>query len=640
MKQVYANIQWDKKKQKKTVSFADKKDGKWGSLTKDKANATAIVTGNGLVVVDIDTHDMSQLDPELVKMLPPEPTIKTKRGYHYYFNVKDSETFTTKTDVFKHVDIRADGGLVFNSYWGDNKNISYETQNKIICSMHKKMAKLIIKHSSTFKGEKKKTKTLYNNTDKKKIKEILSHIKCYDDYTEWFTVGMALKDWNEVKGLKLWDKWSKQSEAYEEGACEDKWKTFDDKGETGLGTLYHLAEADGYVIEHEPEFSKKKSNNKPLSQMTDNELKKQSKKKRKKSSEYGDFTLNKLPHQLNDELINNRRDQISLFDGVLTQGMHTFIYGSAGSNKTTSIAWLLLEVLKKFEDKIVHFWSFDASQNHEQAIYDYAKSINIDDSRFMLSVNSTSEDFFDYYNDAIEGEIDMSNVVIVTDTFKFITKDVNNKNANKDALHFIKDIQKLGASAITLGHSNKDGVKQSGTAEIEQDTEAILRIDRVVDTFTGEVTLTISEAGRVRLTNPCSTTLKSKPVGTGYVYLKTAMETMRVNEEVVDIASGVDADAEVAKKEKELVARKAGKKMNDILLINDIRFIIQNLSDDKKSKPLHNSIKRIAKIESSIGHSVIDRIMREYNDDEWTFKTYKPKNGGRPTKLYKLIKKP
>lgn len=68
-------------------------------------------------------------------------------------------------------------------------------------------------------------------------------------------------------------------------------------------------------------------------------------------------------------------------------------------------------------------------------------------------------------------------------------------------MHFIKDVCKLGATFISLGHTNKDGKNQSGTAEIEQDSDALLKIDSI-GSIEDESTIisTIQKGGRCRCT--------------------------------------------------------------------------------------------------------------------------------------------
>ncbi len=64
-----------------------------------------------------------------------------------------------------------------------------------------------------------------------------------------------------------------------------------------------------------------------------------------------------------------------------------------------------------------------------------------------------------------------------------------------------------GATFLSLGHTNKDGEKQSGTAEIEQDSDAIFRVDSITDGDTA--TSTIMPAGRCRL-DPTTQTFQFK----------------------------------------------------------------------------------------------------------------------------------
>lgn len=58
-----------------------------------------------------------------------------------------------------------------------------------------------------------------------------------DDYDIWIKAGMALNTWMRQgggQGLALWIQWSKQSEKYRPGDCEDKWDSF--RREDGQGS--------------------------------------------------------------------------------------------------------------------------------------------------------------------------------------------------------------------------------------------------------------------------------------------------------------------------------------------------------------------------------------------------------------------
>lgn len=74
-----------------------------------------------------------------------------------------------------------------------------------------------------------------------------------DDYEEWLAVGMSLHQIDESL-LEAWVEWSSQSDHFEDGACEQKWSTFErlpggpnPEGARGLKTLRAKAKEDGYI---------------------------------------------------------------------------------------------------------------------------------------------------------------------------------------------------------------------------------------------------------------------------------------------------------------------------------------------------------------------------------------------------------
>ncbi len=66
-------------------------------------------------------------------------------------------------------------------------------------------------------------------------------------YTEWITVGMALK--TEGYDCSIWDNWSRNDTRYHPGECEQKWSTFhgNDSPVKG-GTIVHIAEKHGWTL--------------------------------------------------------------------------------------------------------------------------------------------------------------------------------------------------------------------------------------------------------------------------------------------------------------------------------------------------------------------------------------------------------
>lgn len=78
------------------------------------------------------------------------------------------------------------------------------------------------------------------------VTEVLAGIdpaRC--SYQEWLQVGMALKE--DGADASVWDNWSARDPArYHQGECQRKWKGFSASGGIGGGTLYHLAQAQGW----------------------------------------------------------------------------------------------------------------------------------------------------------------------------------------------------------------------------------------------------------------------------------------------------------------------------------------------------------------------------------------------------------
>jgi putative DNA primase/helicase len=84
----------------------------------------------------------------------------------------------------------------------------------------------------TSSSPKPATKEIGATPSDLELKAALSRLPC-DDYATWLKVGMALKSWDPVQGLELWEHWSRPSPKYEPGVCARKWETF--SGASGGG---------------------------------------------------------------------------------------------------------------------------------------------------------------------------------------------------------------------------------------------------------------------------------------------------------------------------------------------------------------------------------------------------------------------
>lgn len=63
---------------------------------------------------------------------------------------------------------------------------------------------------------------------------------------EWVKVGMALHDWDPIKGKELWEEWSQAGENYEEGETDKRWKSFKIGHGVTLGTISYMAKEVDY----------------------------------------------------------------------------------------------------------------------------------------------------------------------------------------------------------------------------------------------------------------------------------------------------------------------------------------------------------------------------------------------------------
>jgi len=155
-RQLYIKLTWDNENGKKKLYMGKK----WGELEKDEANGIAYKTGNGLVVVDVDNHDLDCIDKKLGDSLKKlTPTVTTKRGYHYYFMYANSAEFINDSAYSEFVDVRSDGGIIIAQYQGRSDLISYKRTGKV----YQEIPKKLLKRLQTLRTIKKNTKKTRNN---------------------------------------------------------------------------------------------------------------------------------------------------------------------------------------------------------------------------------------------------------------------------------------------------------------------------------------------------------------------------------------------------------------------------------------------------------------------------------------------
>ncbi len=568
----------------------------------EKGNNTGYYyTGKNLVVIDLDSHKIPKEIKSILKGI--KPTTITARGKHWYFTGKKLKYKNrTKLSSKQNIDIRGKGGKIFYEYTGKSKEISYEHNPEMIHKLddHPKVRAwldMVALDSKRVKPDRER-----GDVGKVPLKDgiaMLKNLKAkdYKSRDSWMQILAAYYHGVGDAGRDAAVKWSaKDKKNFNQSSFDQVWTqlvhgTYG--GDISYGSLVHAVYGEGSAEDVADLFEEE-------------------------SESKGADKFNP-PWALTTEALAERENEEVLFDQLIGKFKHSYIFGMAGSNKTTSMAWIGNEVVKKFPQMQVHFWSFDADTGHEKAIFDYV------DDRFKLLVGATSVDFFKFYND-LE---DLSEVLIIVDTFKHITENVNDKNANKKTMVFIKELCKFKkATVVSLGHTNKDGKKQSGTAEMEQDSDNIIRVRRDVDETNGSVSTTFTKAGRCRIDVSKGLTLVNTPTQ-GESFARTALETMRISSDVFNVEAAEEAEV------KDHAAEVREKK--DLVNIKEVVRVIKQLAMDEIQQPTQQMILNALKRDESLGKSLVNRLLREYGDRFWQWETFQHHNGGKPTKIYSLL---
>ena len=237
-----------------------------------------ILTGkiSNITVIDIDIKDNGKDTwDELINKHgePITPKVRTGTGgFHYYFKYTDKLKSDSKVvkynDKLVGIDIKNDGGYVVCPPSINNNGDKYQWINhpkdidfaeipkwfftylkdkKTKDKTNKVTKHRDIKHESDV--EEVECERLHDKLHIEKMLNILSQERV-DNYQSWIDVGMCLFN-SERKSNEyycLWKEWSKKSNKYKEGDCQEKWVTFS-KQENGLtlGSLHYWARTDNQV---------------------------------------------------------------------------------------------------------------------------------------------------------------------------------------------------------------------------------------------------------------------------------------------------------------------------------------------------------------------------------------------------------
>lgn len=184
-------------------------------------------------------------------------------------------------------------------------------------------------------------------------------------------------------------------------------------------------------------------------------------------------------------------------DNILPIGFHIIIYGAAGSGKTTIVLHLMKELLERHDEAEVYYLYLDGQLGMAANYVQHLEDKGLAD-RYNIITDGTADELMIVVEELVSESRNPENLIFVLDTLKYLIPDILSKGNNAKALHRIKALTGKGVTFISLHHTNKDGENYAGTAEIEQDSDAVLKLETMEGEEEHTKISTLKEGGRVR----------------------------------------------------------------------------------------------------------------------------------------------
>ncbi len=429
------------------------------------ANAKIVATGDGVVVIDIDTKDLSVVDPKLIALLKPfKPSQETARGFHYGFMVDASTKFTNRSKITEYVDIRSDGGGIFYEYTGSDKRISYtglDPQNLNFPKMPKKLHKLLLSMRKPSPDLDQAEDLEPTGIPTAEVKKMLKCIKTQDDsYDAWLEVGMILHTWGHAdkcqkKALKLWDKWSQKSTSYDADEVEDKWRSFE-KSYPGkkrtISSLIFSAQDGGYSLPSDYRKPRSLGGKKILPDDDDS---------------VSDEVKTKLYRDLKSKAITT----ITLA-GVPypTKGL-TMLTGDGGVGKSFIALQVAISYLEQHPKEKALFWF---TEDHEAIVKERVGSVTKNKDILSRMVFVTAD--INNLKDSVKTAVELSQkfgIIILDPLISFFTGE---ENSNSEARSFGNRLKKMHGLVILIHHSAKSGSASRGASDFRNMVRMVYKV--------------------------------------------------------------------------------------------------------------------------------------------------------------------
>ncbi len=180
--------------------------------------------------------------------------------------------------------------------------------------------------------------------------------------------------------------------------------------------------------------------------------------------------------------------------GIIQEKNHVVLFGNSGTGKTTIGFFLMKKIIDENPGVTIMYFLLDGADQIALNARNF-----IPDKNLKIIMNKNAQDIMNDLSLEVKDGVDLRETIYVFDTYKKFQNDVNNKKANTQHLDLVRKVTALGATCISIAHTNKDGVTFSGNAEIEQDTDGVVGFDRLLDAENKEMmTVSLTEGARVR----------------------------------------------------------------------------------------------------------------------------------------------
>lgn len=245
------------------------------------------------LVIDVDPRNGGQVSWERlcddIDIGDTYPTVTTPRdGFHVYKSIKDHRTLGGKLrkqlKAYPGIDFLSAGSFVVIpgsvlagvgewawSVWFDKLFTVYATDELLT---------LLVKTTNTGTNAKLDRQDQSSNDEsdlgdfaglidstaggggrsghvmsRADVQALLAKLDHNMPNADWVKVGMALKRWDAIDGLELWEAWSQGGDTYKEGETAKRWRSFDESGGDGgagsacsvsMGTLVEMARTVDY----------------------------------------------------------------------------------------------------------------------------------------------------------------------------------------------------------------------------------------------------------------------------------------------------------------------------------------------------------------------------------------------------------